>query len=153
MSDTEYVPSFYISHLAWYADSLRRINQGEPEIMVCNRHPEGGVEFEFSIRWYDHGSSRPPAMRVEIFYDGFAAFTLEPFASMLDGLPTLGENPSAVVVANYLRARGFIDCTQYVDPDATPEQVEQRSAAEKTIAELEGALRIARKSVVPRDRA
>lgn len=144
------VPSFYASHLAWYAPSVRRIAQGEPEIMVCNADPDGGVEFEFAIRWYDLGGKL--TMRVEVFCDALAAFTAEPFASMLAGLNTLPRCPTPTVLMDYLRTRGFVDRTEYVNPHATPEEAAAQSASDKAIAELEGALRIARKSVVPRDR-
>jgi RNA polymerase sigma factor (sigma-70 family) len=77
------VPSFYASHLAWYSNALRRVGQGQPEIMVCNSDPGGGVEFEFAIRWYDLGGKS--TMRVEVFSDALAAFVQQwpnPLAAM-----------------------------------------------------------------------
>jgi hypothetical protein len=119
------VPSFYASHLAWYSNALRRVGQGQPEIMVCNSDPGGGVEFEFAIRWYDLGGKS--TMRVEVFSDALAAFVQQPFASMLAGLNALPKNPAPTMIIDYLRVSGFIDRTEYVNPRVTPEKAAHHS--------------------------
>lgn len=102
--------SFIISHEAYYWKHVRPHVAFEQEILVQNRAPDGGVFWEFGLRWHDLKSHGAPSLRVEIFEDAFAAAKASDFYKRLAGMASSNPSPSEAIAV--LKACGFEDVTE-----------------------------------------
>jgi hypothetical protein len=110
---------FSISTEAWYfTPSTLRDNCTE-EIFFGRRVEGDGCKWEACLRWYKFNDGNPPALKVEVFHDAFAAFTESPgFFAALAGLS--GKSPGTEEAAALLREHGFADATPRESPNGRP---------------------------------